>query len=189
MESRDWSSDVCSSDLFPSHDSAALATTVSPQTAIDWQNLSSVYRSLIGFGQNADQFALATAQQALVLDPNNPQEYINYGGIFYQLQQWDNAIRQFQIAASLKPDFANAYYNLGHALEMKGDLQGALAQYQAVRNLVGTDKTSLAQIDNEIKAVQDKIGTAEGKSATTQGTAENQPPYIVTGKQIGRAHV
>lgn len=155
------------------------ATTVSPQTAVDWQNLSSVYRSLIGFGQNADQFALATAQQALVLDPNNPQEYINYGGIFYQLQQWDNAIRQFQIAASLKPDFANAYYNLGHALEQKGDLQGALAQYQTVKNLVASDPNAVTQIDSEIKALQDKIGAAANKSATTEGTAENQPPLEV----------
>lgn len=159
--------------------SARNSTTVSPQTAINWQNLSSVYRSLIGFGQNADQFALVTAQQSLVLDPNNPQEYINYGGIFYQLQQWDNAIRQFQIAASLKPDFANAYYNLGHALEMKGDLQGALAQYQIVRNLVANDKVSLNLISAEIKTLQDKIGQEANKEASTQGTAENQPPLEV----------
>lgn len=159
--------------------SARNSTTVSPQTAINWQNLSSVYRSLIGFGQNADQFALATAQQALVLDPNNPQEYINYGGIFYQLQQWDNAIRQFQIAASLKPDFANAYYNLGHALEMKGDLQGALAQYQTVSSLVANDKASQDVISAEIKVLQDKIGAAANKAATTEETAENQPPLEV----------
>jgi len=149
------------------------ASTVSPQTSVNWQNLSSIYRALIGFGQNADQFALLANQQAIILDPNNPQEYINYGGIYYQLGQWDNAIRQFQYAASLKPDFANAYYNLGHALEQKGDLQGALTQYQTVRQLVIKDKASVDVIDKEIIAVQVKIakgpngGTAAAVTATT----------------------
>jgi len=52
------------------------ASTIAPQTSLNWQNLSSIYRSLIGFGQNADQFAVLTAQQAIALDPNNPQGYI-----------------------------------------------------------------------------------------------------------------
>ncbi len=144
------------------------ATTVSPQTSVNWQNLSSIYRSLIGFGQNADQFAVYANQQAITLDPNNPQGYINYGGIFYQLGQWDEAIRQFQIAVSLKPDYPNAYYNLGHAYEQKGDLQTALAQYQTVRNLVSKDQQSLNVINNEIKALEDKIKStpvAQGQDA------------------------
>ena len=153
------------------------ATTVSPLNAINWQNLSSIYRSLIGFGQNADNFAILTAQQALRLDPNNPQQYIAYGGIFYQLGQWDNAIRQFQIAVNLKPDFANAYYNLGHALEENGDLEQALVQYQRVRSLVTNDPQSLEIINGEIAALEQRIG--EAPPAEDLGTAENQPPLGV----------
>ncbi len=160
--------------------SARAATTVSPRNALNWQNLSSIYRNLIGFGQNADNFAIVANQQALQLDPNNPQEYINYGGIFYQLGQWDNAINQFQIAVSLKPDFANAHYNLGHALEQKGDLQNALAQYLAVKSLVTNDKQSLDSINSEIKALQAKIGKASQNQATNNPTgASNQPPLEV----------
>lgn len=137
------------------------SVTYGSQTMLNWQNLASVYRSLIGFGQNADQFAILASQQALALDPNNPQEYINLGGIYYQLAQWDNAIRQFQIAAALKPDLANAYYNLGHALQEKGDLPGALAQYETVQRLVASDKTNLDRINQEIAALKQKIaGTA-----------------------------
>ncbi|MBF8249988.1 MAG: hypothetical protein HW400_589 [Candidatus Levybacteria bacterium] len=135
---------------------ARAAVTIAPQTSGNWQNLSSIYRRLIGFGQNAESFAVATAQQAINLDPNNPQEYISLGGIYYQLGQWDNAQSQFQIAISLKPDYANSHYNLGHALEQKKDLQNALAQYQVVRTLVANDKTSLEQIDKEIATLQGK---------------------------------
>lgn len=151
------------------------ATTVSPQNALNWQNLSSIYRSLIGFGQNADQFSIFANQQAVVLDPNNPQEYIAYGGIFYQLGQWDNAIRQFQIAISLKQDFANAYYNLGHALEQKGDLQSALAQYQTVRSLVAQDKNSLDVINKEIEALQQKISSTPVAQGADANLGISQP--------------
>ena len=104
------------------------ATTISPQNTLNWQNLAAIYRSLIGFGQNADSFAILAQQQATQLDPANPQEYISLGGIYYQLGQWDQAQQQFQIAINLKSDYANAYYNLGHTLIQKGDLKGALAQ-------------------------------------------------------------
>lgn len=166
------------------------ASTISPQTSVNWQNLSSIYRALIGFGQNADQFALLANQQAIVLDPNNPQQYINYGGIYYQLGQWDNAIRQFQFAASLKSDFPNAYYNLGHALEEKGDFQNALAQYQAVRQLVANDKASVEQIDKEIAALRQKIGqqanaaqqAAPAPATDNQNLEVNQPQAQLPGQ-------
>lgn len=147
--------------------SARSATTIAPQTYLNWQNLSSIYRGLIGFGQNAETFAIATAQQAINLDPNNPNQYISLGGIYYQLGQWDNAQNQFQIAIALKPDFANSHYNLGHTLEQKGDTQNALVQYQIVRTLVTNDKTSLEQITKEIEVLQGKAqaGTAPSTNA------------------------
>ena len=148
---------------------ARQATTISPQTAIDWQNLSVVYRSLIGFGQNADSFAILAAQQAVNLDPNNPQEYINLGGIYYQLNQWDKAQQMFQQAINLKPDYANAYYNLGHTLMQRGDLKGALAQFQTVKSLVAADPTNSAKITSEINALQAQI-----QAQANQGTAETQ---------------
>lgn len=153
------------------------AVTVSPLTAINWDNLASIYRSLIGFGQNADQFAILSNQQAIALDQNNPQQYINLGGIYYQLGQWDNAIRQFALATQVKPDFANAYYNLGHAYESKGDNENALAAYNAVRQLVAqtNDKDSLKKITDEINTLQKK-GTQTQTTQTPAGAGTNQPP-------------
>lgn len=154
---------------------ARAAVTVAPQTYLNWQNLSSVYRGLIGFGQNAESFAIATAQQSINLDPNNPQEYITLGGIYYQMGQWDNAQSQFQIAIALKPDYANSHYNLGHALEQKGDLQNALVQYQAVRSLVSNDKTSLDQIDKEIATLQGKAQAESASKNVNQTLNVNTP--------------
>src|SRR4029079_18949613 len=136
---------------------ARQATTVSPNNSINWQNLSTIYRSLIGFGQNAESFAILAARQAVNLDSTNPQEYINLGGIYCQLGSWDNAIAAFQQAVNLKPDFPNAYYNLAHAQIQKGDLQNALTNLNAVKNLVASDKTNSAKVEEEIKALQAQI--------------------------------
>jgi hypothetical protein len=158
------------------------AVTISPMTSLNWNNLSSVYRSLIGFGENADQFSVLTNQQAIALDPNNPQQYINLGGIYYQLGQWEEAQRNFQIAITLKPDYANAYYNLGHALESKGDLQNALQVYQSVRTLVAKDTESVGKIDTEITALQQKIASG---AQTPSGTEVQTPPTEATETPLG----
>ncbi|MDE2025349.1 MAG: tetratricopeptide repeat protein [Patescibacteria group bacterium] len=168
------------------------ATTISPINTLNWQNLASVYRSLIGFGQNAENFAIASMQQAIVLDPTNPQEYLTLGGLYYQLGQYDNAIRQFQTAINLKPDYANAYYNLGHSFEQKGDLQTAVTDYQIVRQLVAADKNNASKIDAEIAAVQAKLGSNSQNAQAQQAnfkapaTTGNQGQLNVAGQQQGQ---
>lgn len=159
------------------------AVTLSPQNALNWNTLSQTYRSLIGFGQNAEQFAILTNQQAIALDPNNPSQYISLGGIYYQLGLWDEAIRQFQLAANLKNDYANAYYNLGHAYESKGteaDMRNAIQAYQVVASLVASDKANADKVKAEIDALQNKLaGQAQAQQASTPENASlnvDQPP-------------
>jgi len=157
------------------------ATTLAPKNALNWQNLSSIYRSLIGFGQNADSFAILAQQQAVQLDPTNPQSYITLGGIYYQLGAWDRALEQFQQAVNLKSDFPNAYYNLGHALEEKGDLKGALGQYQIVKSLVANNPENLNKINAEISALEAQIGQKEAQSSQqTQSQAQSEPLNVPT---------
>lgn len=153
------------------------AATLAPLNSINWLTLSGVYRNLINIGQNAEQFSIGTLQQAIALDPNNPTLYIELGGIYYQLGQFEAAQNQFTIAARLKPDFTNAYYNLGHALESKGDLQNALNQYVVVRELTKNDKANLKKISDEISILQQKIGKVAKipESPNVLGsTSENQ---------------
>ncbi len=160
--------------------SARLATSLSPLSAINWQNLSAVYRGLIGFGQNADSFAILSSQQAIALDSTNPQEYLNLGGLYFQLKLWDKAIEQFTIAANLKPDFANAYYNLAHTMQQKGDLKSALSMLEQVKILVKNDPKNVKQIDDEIAALKKGIAapTTAPEAPTTALPVQNPPVTI-----------
>jgi tetratricopeptide (TPR) repeat protein len=153
------------------------AVTLAPLSSLNWQNLGTIYRSLINVGQNADQFSVASMGQAIALDPYNPQLRVALGGVYYQLQQWDLAQQQFQLAIDLKRDFANAYYNLGHTLESKGDLQNALAYYQTVRQLSADNPENLKQIESEISALEAKIGEQSAAANVTPET--DQTPLAI----------
>lgn len=164
--------------LQQSINSARQAVTLSPYNSLNWQNLGQIYRNLIGVGENAENFAIDSYNQAILLSPSNPGLRVELGGIYYQLQQWDLAQNQFTIAAQLKPDYANAYYNLGHALEEKGDLQNALIQYQVVKQLVANDKENTDKINGEIAALEKKIG-AESQAAAQLPPSEDTTPLTV----------
>jgi tetratricopeptide (TPR) repeat protein len=164
--------------LQQSINSARNAVILAPFTSLNWQNLSQIYRSLINVGENAEQFAIASMDQAIALDPYNPVLYIQRGGIFYQLGQFDAAQQQFQIAINLKRDFANAYYNLGHVLKEKGDLRGALAAYQTVRQLSAGNQANLDTINPEIAALEAKIGETPPAAAVEPET--DQAPLLIS---------
>lgn len=156
------------------------AVIFAPESSLNWRSLGQVYRNLIGVGQDAEQFAIASYNQAIALEPNNPALRIELGGIYYQLQEYDLAQNQFQVAVSLKQDYANAYYNLGHTLEEKGQLAAALQQYQIVRQLVANDEQSLSLIDSEISALEARIGE-EGSEVSVD---EDVEPTEETGLEL-----
>ena len=142
------------------------ATDLSPQTAADWQNRSGIYSQLIGYGKNADQFSIQTQIEAVALDPTNPNEYLTLGGLYYKLGQWDKAEDQFKQAINLKADFANAYYNLAHTLEQKGDTKGALDQLEIVKTLVKNSPSNLKKVEAEIDALKKGAETPNTSSQT-----------------------
>lgn len=152
------------------------AVGISPLKVSNWQNLASVYKSIIGVGKNADTFAIQSIKQAILIDPNNPQEYITLGGIYYQIGDYNNAIFAFQSAISLKPDFANAYYNLGHAFEQKKDLTDALIALKNVKTLVKSDPINLKKINTEILDLEAQIKNNQPANAQQTKFSKVQAP-------------
>lgn len=159
------------------------AVTISPLTSFNWNNLSTIYRSLIGFGENADKFTILTLNQAVALDPNNPQQYIDLGGVYYQLGQYDEAIRHFETSINLKKNYANAYYNLGHAYEEKGQFDQANQIYQMVKTLVADNPENTKKINEDIE----KLSKRKAGQQTQQQQQQTQQTTIQPGAQDTKA--
>lgn len=118
------------------------ATALSPRNPGNWEILASIYRNITGVAQNALSFSLDAYGRAIQRDPMNPVLRLNVGGVYYSLKNYDLAIRFFSDAANLKPDYANAYYNLSVALRDKGDLRSAQLAAEQVVSLLQKDTNS-----------------------------------------------
>ncbi|MDP2941545.1 MAG: tetratricopeptide repeat protein [Candidatus Omnitrophota bacterium] len=69
-------------------------------------------------------------RQTLKVSPQSPKAHNNMGDVYYQEGDIDSAIREFKKAIEIRPDFADAYFNLGNIYYyIKGDAR------EAVRNL------------------------------------------------------
>ena len=152
------------------------AVTLNPAKAANVENLAAVYRNLLNLAQGADQWTLASYQQAIQLDPANPNLRIALGGLYYAGKNYDEAIRLFQQAVDLKPNLANAQYNLAAAYREKGDYPKALAAMQNVLNLLDRTSADYAKANGELAELQKKVA---GPSPTPPVSAEPAESQLV----------
>lgn len=76
--------------------------------------------------------ALKCYQEALVLEPDDPQIHYNIGRVLYRLQRYDEAISEFQLGfLGRDNDFrSDVFYNIGNSQFKKGQLEPAIESYK-----------------------------------------------------------
>jgi Tfp pilus assembly protein PilF len=62
--------------------------------------------------------------------PHSERAHLGLGWVFFQRQQADEAIGEFEKTLEINPSCAEAYYNIGNVLAQKGQADEAMAQYQ-----------------------------------------------------------
>jgi tetratricopeptide (TPR) repeat protein len=140
---------------------AKATVTLNPQRSGNWQLLANTYRSILAFAQGADTFAIQSYNQAIALDPINPNLRIALGGMYYALGNYDQAIRAFELAVVAKPDLANAHYNLAAALREKGDLEEAINEMTTVLSLVERDSEDYEIAKAELENLEQRQTSGE----------------------------
>jgi len=155
---------------------AKLATQLNPQDPANWETLAIVYRNLINVAQGADQWAIAAYAQAAQSDPLSPRLRLDLGGVYYAIGRYDEAIRAFQQATELKPDWANAYYNLSSAYKAKGELKNALLNLQTVIKLVDPGSADYLKAQSEIQELAGKVGDTPVTPSPAQTDLQNPAP-------------
>lgn len=148
------------------------AIQLNPQNVIYWENLASVYNQLTSFAEGAVDWTIASYSQAIQLDPNNPQLRLSLGGVYLSLSDNIQAAKIFEQAVNLKPDWANAHYNLAAAYKANEQYPLALEQIQIVAQLIPTDSPDYQLVQEEITELQKLVPPAE--QAETQPIEEDQ---------------
>jgi tetratricopeptide (TPR) repeat protein len=79
--------------------------------------------------------AIAEGKRAVELDPLSGVINADLGITFYLARRYDDSIRQSRKTLAIDPTFFYAHYNLGIALQLNGDLKGAIAEYEKAKQL------------------------------------------------------
>ena len=82
------------------------------------------------FTQRRLKQALSESSQMLEKFPNSVILFNIVGASNAELRQFDAAIESYKKALEIKPDYAEAYYNMGNALTDKGDPEAAIDSYK-----------------------------------------------------------
>lgn len=166
---------------------AKTATALSPRSVINWEILATLYRQIAGVAENALVFSLDSFGRAIFQDPLNPNLRLGVGGTYYAIKNYDLAIRFFNDAINLKPDFANGYYNLSVALRDKGDLNSALVAAEKVVTLVDAQSSDYKVATDYLNDLKNKVSPPtppEPPAATSSGALQNEqlPDVVNVGK-------
>ncbi len=158
------------------------AVALNPFKATNVENLAAIYQNLLNFAQGADQWSIASYRQAIALDPTNPSLRISLGGIYFAQKNYDEAIRLFQQSADLKPDLANAFYNISAAYKEKKDYQNAFAAMQLVVSKLDRTSPDFSKAQSELEELAKLAGTTAQVPAAPEGTQLAAPQPLPTPK-------
>jgi len=146
-------------------DEAKAAVALDQNSAAAWQNLAYVYRSIIGLVEGADQWTVASFEQAIANDPANPILRVDLGGIFYGLGQYAQADGYFEQAVRLKRDYANAWYNWAYAAKQAKNDREAVMRMQQVLALVSPETEDYTLVFGELEKWQKDLDAQEATVA------------------------
>ena len=79
--------------------------------------------------------AIAEGRRAVELDPLSVVINADLGGTFYYAHRFEESAGQLRKTLEIDPTSFYAHYNLGIALQGKGDLSGAIAEYEKAKQL------------------------------------------------------
>lgn len=139
---------------------------VNPLDSANWETRARVYRFLIPAAKDADQFAIQAYNTAIQLDPTNPTLRVELGGIYFSKEDYLSAGNLFKQATNLKNDYANAHYNLGHALSKLKAYADAKAEFETVQKLVSKDSKDYELVAADIESVSSMLGQVAGAEST-----------------------
>ena len=134
--------------------SAKKATTLNPNSSINWTNLGYIYQSMYGLVGDTSAWAINSYDRALKLNPNSPYLLSQEGVVnlvsalkmgqdkaTQKAQLLNTAKNQLEKAVSLNSDYYDGLYSLGLVYAALGQNDKAIQEFTKVQKLNPQDTT------------------------------------------------
>lgn len=141
----------------------------------NWQLAAQVYQTLIGVAENSEEWSASAYGEAIKLAPSSPELRLVLGGVLFNAKQYEDALKFFEQAAALKPNYANAYYNGANTLKMMRRFDEAKLAYQKTLILLQPDSNDYLKAADELQALE-KIAKEEIEKKSPE--ANNNLPDV-----------
>jgi len=144
---------------------AKAVVALNPQKAENWQNLALIYLNIINAAQGADSWTISAYQRAILTDPQNPSYRVGLGGVYYSMKKYDDALKFFEQAISLKPDWPNSNYNYAWANFQVKNYPQAVNAMQNTLSLINpkTNKADYEKVQKELDDFKKMLPKEEEK--------------------------
>ena len=147
---------------------------------------SELLQSIINlYTQGQLQQALSESNQMLEQFPNSVVLYNISGASNAGLMQFDAAIDSYKLALKIKPDYAEAYNNMGVTLNDKGDPKAAIESYKQALKI----KPDYAEAYNNIGIVLKDQGDLEAAIDSYKQAININPDYAESYYNLSLLHL
>jgi tetratricopeptide (TPR) repeat protein len=111
---------------------ARQASDLNPSSVATWENLATMYENAATLIPEARDWAIKSLIEASKREPSNPVLVWRLGNNYAQSGNFDEAIKHYNEALFLKPDYVGATVQLASAYEQSGKVDKAIETYQGV---------------------------------------------------------
>jgi len=133
--------------------SSKTAADVNPENIANWNVRGFIYRNLIGVLSSAEDWAIKSYEKAKELEPANPfipteigKVYIAKSDLMAKRKKEEEkdkalemALKNFEEAIRLKPDYAPAHFQIALVYDRQGKLKEAISKMEGIKQLAPFD--------------------------------------------------
>lgn len=132
--------------------------------------------------------AVAVYDEAVSLEPDNPEIKEGRAWVLAASQRYDEAIEEYQKVLTLKADDASVYVNLGYTYQRKGDPASVDAAVEAYSRAVGLNPNDRDTLLRTARMLYDADREPESRPWFARAH-ERDPSDIALGKFLGALYI
>ena len=133
------------------------------------------------YGQGSFQQVLDLATQLLKQFPASSQLYNMCGAAFSGLEKYEDAVKSYQRAIEIRPDYAPAYFHMANSYKNEGEYENAIKSYESAVRVKPDFSEAYFNMANTLK----KLGRLEEALASYQLALKANPNFAEAHHNIG----